>query len=157
MIEILEVPILADHKLQGRHFLEDYIIHSLQRQVSIQYCECRLNAEKVFFLYIINDLSRPENYLITDRIIPKAPFSLLLTEQAQSGWTALYDQYTSRYETPLFIVTEQTEGNSTAAVFDSVPLREKSNVVLYYDKDDQDRVKKVLKKALQQLLELSVQ
>ncbi len=153
--EILEVPIITGRESQGRHFLENYIIHSSLKQSTIQHCEYRLNSEKTFFIYIITDLARPEDYLLADRIISKAPFSLLLIEHAQSDWATVYNQYIARYETPLFVVAEQSAGDTAADGIDTALFKEKSNVILFYNKDDEKRVKNVFKQAMQRLMELA--
>jgi len=154
VIEILEIPVfIADASLNEKYF-GAYPQLSLSGYQDTQYITLELNKNSMVILYLMEINNGQLNTVMGDRVIPLAPFCIMLLAGETFVINNFHEIYKERYETPLVCLYPKKGSDFDLTYIKNVVIQNNKNLIVEFDPDNGQIMQPVLAKALKHIFEL---
>lgn len=148
MIEILEIPViqLLLDKAKETDF-EELIQGELDRNYDgFRHIEKMINEKTSVYFYFLENAVDKDDYGVWDRVIPRAPFCLILFDWDHPDIDRVISAYQDRFSTPLIFVSFTAPPNSQKIT--SQILKEGEIRVIFAEKKSKDGIQSILSQAI---------
>lgn len=144
MKSILEIPVFAPQEYFKNLINNSNNIERPYQDFSL--FEFELNDTHTIYFYLLNVIPEQGLDLLIDKVIPKAPFSLLFIEtDADAEKTkSLYLNYIERYSTPIFLCSAKENSKDSEAFANDLSLDKFESKLLLFEGNDPASLKKVI-------------
>ena len=154
MIEVLEIPVfLTDPSLSEKYF-GAYPQLSLPGYKNCQYISLELNKNSMVIIYLMEIKDSQINTALCDRIIPLAPFCMMLLAGETFVVNNFHEIYKERYETPLVCIHPKKGSDFDLTYVKNVVIQNNKNLLIDFDPEDTQLLQPILAKALKHIFEL---
>lgn len=147
MIEIIEIPIISVMAEINSRFIPLLKADMEKSYEGFRHFIGEVSSGKTIYYYLLDDTLQTGDYSIWDRIIPRAPFCILVINSPDENFEELYKNYQLRYSTPalLLMPKKADDTGSTQTEWNN----EQINI---FDPEDADGLRKIITDTMRSLL-----
>lgn len=156
MIDLLEAPVFTTDLSYAEKFFNTYDLHNPEGNNDYRYCIMKIKPDKKVLFHILNLKENMVNVRLFDRLVPRAPFCLILLEGETFLVNNFYEFYKERYDTALICLAPQPPDDFDLTYVNNVILAEEANFLVPFDSADRDRHKKILIDVLHRVLDKKI-
>ncbi|MBN1408926.1 MAG: hypothetical protein JW956_14100 [Calditrichaceae bacterium] len=154
MIEVIEIPVFVTDSSFNEKYFGAYPQLSLTGYKNCQYITLELNKNSMIILYLMEIQDSQITTAICDRIIPLAPFCMMLLDGETFVINNFHEIYKERYETPLVCIHPKKGSDFDLTYVKNVVIQNNKNVLIDFDPDNTQLLQQILPGALKHTLEL---
>lgn len=152
MIDVLEIPLITHDQDTAIDFVNLLSVQSESIYNGFRFYTYPVSPSQKIFFYLLEPYEEMENAHIWERIIPKAPFSLMFfswdEKVKNTPLEQLYNQYISHFSTPIvFLTGNSSEELDFSSINDEILQSHLENILLY-DAENAESVKSTLLNAM---------
>lgn len=153
MIELLEIPVFTTDLTYAEKFFNEYDLHNPEGNNDYRYCIMEINRDKNVLFHVLNLKENMVNVRLFDRLVPRAPFCMILLEGETFLVNNFYEFYKEKYDSALMCLAPQPPNDFDLTYVNNVILAEEANRIVPFEPADSDRHKKILIDVLHQVLD----
>lgn len=154
MIEILEIPIFISEHSHIEKYFSAYPHFSLTGDKNYQYITLELENHSMVIVYLLEIKDGKLNTAISDRIIPVAPFCMMLLAGDTFAMNNFHEIYKERYESPLVCIYSKMDTDFDLTYVRNVVLQNNKNLLVEFNPEDGQIIQPILAKSLKHIFEL---
>lgn|GEM_PF-6511127 len=156
MIELLEIPVFTTDLTYAEKFFKEYDLHNPNGTNDYRYCIMETDRDKDVLFHILNLKENMANVRLFDRVVPRAPFCMILLEGETFLVNNFYEFYRERYDSALICLAPQPLNDFDLTYVNNVILAEEANRMVSFEPADSNRHKKILIEVLHHVLDRPV-
>ncbi|MBN2424273.1 MAG: hypothetical protein JXR46_08715 [Calditrichaceae bacterium] len=148
MTEILEIPVISlVSKPESESDFESLIKGEIDRNYEgFRHIEKTIKDNKSIYFYMLGNAVETDDYSVWDRIIPKAPFCLVLFDWDHTDFDRIITIFKNRYQTPLNFITFSAPPSSQKIT--SEILKQGEIRVIFAEKNSEEGIEGLLAEAI---------
>ena len=154
MIEILEIPVFITEHSHIEKYFGAYPHFALTGYKNYQYITLELENHSMVIFYLLEIKDGQLNTAVSDRIIPVAPFCMMLLAGNTFGLNNFHEIYKERYESPLMCLYPTKGTDFDLTYIKNVVLQNSKNLLIEFNPDNGQIIQPILAKSLKHIFEL---
>lgn len=154
MIEVLEIPVFIVDPVYNEKYFGAYPQLSLTGYSNCQYITLELNKNSMVIIYLMDIKDSKLNTALSDRIIPLAPFCMMLLDGDTFVVNNFHEIYKERYNTPLVCIHPNQSTDFDLTYIKNVVIHNNKNMLIDFDPNNAQLLQPILAKSLKHIFEL---
>lgn len=154
MIEVLEIPVLIADPAFNEKYFGAYPQLSLSPYKNCQYITIELDKNSIVIFYLMDIKDGQLNTALSDRIVPLAPFCMMLLAGETFVINNFHEIYKERYETPLICIHPKKGSDFDLTYVKNVVIQNNKNLLIDFDPENAQLLQPILATALKHIFEL---
>ena len=154
MTEVLEVPLFITQPSFNEKYFGAYPQLSLSGYKNCQYFTLELEKNSLVIIYLMEIENSQLNTLLGDRVIPLAPFCMMLLAGETFVVNNFHEIYKERYDTPLVCIYPEKGSDFDLTYVKNVVINNSKNLLVEFDPEKNQIIQPILAKALKHVFEL---
>lgn len=154
MIEVLEIPVFITEHSFIENYFGAYPHFSLTGYKNCQYITLELENHSIVIFYLLEIKDSQLNTAIGDRVVPVAPFCMILLDGETFVVNNFHEIYKERYETPLVCLHPKKGTDFDLTYVKNVVLQNSKNLLVEFNPDNGQIIQPILAKSLKHIFEL---
>ncbi len=154
MIEVLEIPVFIVDPMYNEKYFGAYPQLTLTGYTDCHYITLELNKNSMVIIYLLDIKDSKLNTTLGDRIIPLAPFCMMLLDGDTFVVNNFHEIYKERYDTPLICIHPNKDTDFDLTYVNNVVTQNNKNLLINFDPENAQLLQPILAKALKHIFEL---
>jgi hypothetical protein len=154
MIEILEIPVFLTDISLGERYFGAYPQLSLPGYKDCQYITMEIADGATVIFYLLEFKEGQLNTILGDRVIPVAPFCLMLLSGETFVINNFHEIYKERYDTPMVCIYPEKGSDFDLTYVKNVVLKNNKNLLVKFDPESDQIMPPILRQSFQHLINL---